>query len=218
MSRVFGQEHIIKYKAKRGNLQPEADPPLAEKSKCGKVSIQMEDLVNKYQKSLMAFIRKKVGDEDVVEELTQDILMAAYKALPTFNGKSSEFSFICGIAKHKITDYYRKKRLKTVLFSVNPIIEEIAEDAITPERDVLKNELKEEIKKTMTELREDYEKILRLKYIDNWKSSQIAKLMKISVKAVESRLIRARKKFQSLWSYDKEKSKEFVEARQPNRN
>ena len=178
----------------------------------------MEDLVNKYQKSLMAFIRKKVGDEDVVEELTQDILMAAYKALPTFNGKSSEFSFICGIAKHKITDYYRKKKLKTVLFSVNPIIEEIAEDAITPERDVLKNELKEEIKKTMTELREDYEKILRLKYIDNWKSSQIAKLMKISVKAVESRLIRARKKFQSLWSYDKEKSKEFVEARQPNRN
>jgi RNA polymerase sigma-70 factor (ECF subfamily) len=178
----------------------------------------MEELVNKYQKSLAAFIRKKIGDEDVVEELTQDILMAAYRALPTFNKKSSEFSFICGIAKHKITDYYRKKKLKTVLFSVNPIIEEIAEDALTPERDVLKNELKEEIKKTMTELREDYEKILRLKYIDNWKSSQIAQLMKISVKAVESRLIRARKKFQSLWNYDKEKSKEFVQARQPNRN
>ena len=145
----------------------------------------MEELVNKYQKSLAAFIRKKIGDEDVVEELTQDILMAAYRALPTFNKKSSEFSFICGIAKHKITDYYRKKKLKTVLFSVNPIIEEIAEDALTPERDVLKNELKEEIKKTMTELREDYEKILRLKYIDNWKSSQIASLMKISVKAVK---------------------------------
>jgi RNA polymerase sigma-70 factor (ECF subfamily) len=178
----------------------------------------MEELVNKYQKSLAAFIRKKIGDEDVVEELTQDILMAAYQALPTFNKKSSEFSFICGIAKHKITDYYRKKKLKTVLFSVNPIIEEIAQDALTPERDVLKNELKEEIKKTMTELREDYEKILRLKYIDNWKSSQIASLMKISVKAVESRLIRARRKFQSLWNYDKEKSKEFIQARQPNRN
>ncbi len=178
----------------------------------------MEELVFKYQKSLMAFVRRKIGDEDVVEELTQDILMAAYQALPAFNKKSSEFSFICGIAKHKITDYYRKKKLKTVLFSVNPVIEEMAEDALTPERDVLKNELKEEIKKTMTELREDYEKILRLKYIDNWKSSQIAQLMKISVKAVESRLIRARKKFQSLWTYDKEKSKEFVQDRQPNRN
>jgi RNA polymerase sigma-70 factor (ECF subfamily) len=178
----------------------------------------MEELVFKYQKSLMAFVRRKIGDEDVVEELTQDILMAAYQALPAFNKKSSEFSFICGIAKHKITDYYRKKKLKTVLFSVNPVIEEMAEDALTPERDVLKNELKKEIKKTMTELKEDYEKILRLKYIDNWKSSQIAQLMKISVKAVESRLIRARKKFQSLWTYDKEKSKEFVQDRQPNRN
>jgi len=178
----------------------------------------VEELINKYQKSIAAFVRKKIGDEDVVEELTQDILMAAYQALPNFNQKSSEFSFICGIAKHKITDYYRKKKLKTVLFSVNPIFEEIAEDALTPERDVLKNELKEEIKKTMTELREDYEKILRLKYVDNWKSSQIAELMKVSVKAVESRLIRARKKFQSLWSYDKEKSKEFVQTRQSNRD
>lgn len=52
----------------------------------------MEELVFKYQKSLMAFVRRKIGDEDVVEELTQDILMAAYQALPAFNKKSSEFS------------------------------------------------------------------------------------------------------------------------------
>lgn len=177
----------------------------------------MEKLVKKYQKSIAGFVRQRIGDEDVVEELTQDILLAAYKAMPNFNGKCSEFSFICGIAKHKITDYYRKKKLKTILFSVDPVFEEIAEEALTPERDVLKEELKSEIRKTMKELRADYGKILRLKYVEDLRSSQIAKMMKLSVKAVESRLIRAKKQFQSLWEYDKKTSKEIVQVDNTNK-
>ena len=178
----------------------------------------MEELIKKYQKSIAGFVRQKISDEGVVEELTQDILLAAYNAMPSFNGKCSEFSFICGIAKHKITDYYRKKKLKTILFSVNPEFEEIAEEALTPERDVLKEELKKEIFKTMKELRADYGKILRLKYVEDWKSSQIAIAMKLSLKAVESRLIRARKQFQSLWEYDKKTNKEVVQADKSNKH
>jgi RNA polymerase sigma-70 factor (ECF subfamily) len=172
----------------------------------------MEELVEKYQKSIAGFVRQKIGDEDVVEELTQDILLAAYNAMPSFNGKCSEFSFICSIAKHKVTDYYRKKKLKTVLFSVNSKFEEIAEEALTPERDVLKDELKKEISKTLKELRADYKKIIRLKYIEGFRSSQIAKMTKLSVKAVESRLIRAKKQFQGLWVYDKKTSKEVIQT------
>jgi RNA polymerase sigma-70 factor (ECF subfamily) len=177
----------------------------------------MEELVNKYQKSLAAFIRKKIGDEDVAEELTQDILMAAYQALPTFNGKSSEFSFICGIAKHKITDYYRKKKLKTILFSTNPVFEEIADQALTPERDVLKNELKEEIKKTFGEIKAGYKNLLRLKYIEGLKTIKIDEMLKISTKAVESRLHRAKKEFQNAWSYDRKKAKEYLEVKSTDR-
>lgn len=178
----------------------------------------MEELVKKYQKSIAGFVRQKIDDEDVVEELTQDILLAAYRAMPNFSGKCSEFSFICGIAKHKIVDYYRKKKIKTILFSVSPEFEEIAQEALTPERDVLKEELKSEIKKTIKELRADYSKILRLKYIENLKSSQIASMMKLSVKAVESRLIRAKKQFQNLWSYDKKTSKETVQIDESNKH
>lgn len=178
----------------------------------------MRMLVEKYQKSIAGFVRQKIGDEDVVEELTQDILMAAYNAMPNFNGKCSEFSFICSIAKHKITDYYRKKKLKTILFSVNPKFEEMMEEAVTPERDVLKEELKKEIGKTMKELRADYGKILRLKYVEDWKSSQIATVMKLSIKAVESRLIRARKQFQNLWDYDSKTNKEIVQVKRSNKS
>lgn len=155
---------------------------------------------------MKGFVQKKIDDPDVVEELTHDILMAGYNSLPTFKKDCSEFSWLCGIAKHKIIDYYRKKKIKTILFSSCPIFEEIADKALTPERDCLKNELKGEIKKTFKEMGEGYKKILRLKYIEGWKIEQIAEKMQLSVKAVESRLMRAKVKFRDNWNYDQRKN------------
>lgn len=177
----------------------------------------MEEFYKKYQRSIKSFVARKIGDEGVVEELTHDILMAGYQSLPIFDHKSSEFSWLCGIAKHKIIDYYRKKKIKTVLFSANPLFEEIASEALSPERDALKNELKQEIAATLRDLNEGYGKIIRLKYISGLRVAEIAKLLKISVKAVESRLLRARRQFAMNWNYGRKKTKEFVKVVNTNR-
>ena len=163
----------------------------------------MDDFYNKYYFGIKKFVSQKIDDEGIVEELTNDIMMAAIMCRPNFDGKCNEFSWICSIAKHKIIDYYRKKKIKTILFSMSPSFEDIADKALTPERDVLKNELKEEIKKTMAELSKGYKDILRLKYIEGMKISEIANNLKITMKAVESKLIRAKKKFREAWIYDK---------------
>ncbi|MBU3935385.1 RNA polymerase sigma factor [Patescibacteria group bacterium] len=163
----------------------------------------MDDFYNKYHRRIRSFVAKKIDDEGVAEELTNDIMLAGINSRPNFSGKSSEFSWLCGIAKHKIIDYYRKKKLKTILFSVSPVFEEIADQALNPERDSLKNELKEEIKKTFKAVGEGYGKILRLKYVEGLAVGQIAKKLKMSVKATESRLFRARKGFSKKWKYEK---------------
>ena len=166
----------------------------------------MEDFYKKYYFGVKKFVSQKIDDEGVAEELTNDIMMAAIMCRSNFGGKCNEFSWICSIAKHKIIDYYRKKKLKTILFSVSPAFEEIADKALTPERDVLKNELKEEIKKTFKELNKGYKDILRLKYIEEMKISEISKNLKLTIKAVESKLIRAKKKFRKAWVYDQKKN------------
>jgi len=156
----------------------------------------------KYYFSLKKFISRHIDDEGVVDELINDIFLAAFASYSNFRHQSSEFSWLCSIAKHKIIDYYRKKKLKTILFSLNPVFEDIADHALTPERDCLKNELKAEIKSTLTKLSKGYHQILRLKYIDGWRIREIAKFLKISVKAVESRLIRAKRQFVANWNYE----------------
>ena len=171
----------------------------------------MEDLYRKYYKGVRGFIARKIDDEGVAEELTNDTLRSAIESMPNFSGRCSEFSFICSIAKHKVIDYYRKKKLKTILFSASPLFEEIADRALTPERDVLKNELKTEIEKTLLEMGAGYSRLLRLKYIDGWRIAKIAEMTATSVKSVESKLIRAKRQFQQLWHYDRKKTKELVE-------
>ncbi|MGI5840928.1 MAG: RNA polymerase sigma factor [Patescibacteria group bacterium] len=163
----------------------------------------MKKFYKKYYKSIKSFVLKRVDDEGVAEELVNDILYSGMKSLVTYQGNGSEFSWLCGIAKHKIVDYYRKKKIKTILFSSSPVFEEVADAALSPERDCLKNELVDEIEATLGEINEGYKKILRLKYIDGLKVKEIAKVLKVSGKAVESKLIRAKKSFRLAWNYDK---------------
>ena len=163
----------------------------------------MEDCYKKYYFGLKKFISQKIDDEGVVEEITNDVMLAVINSEKNYLQKCSQFSWICSIAKHKIIDYYRKKKIKQVLFSNNPVYEEIADKALTPERDALKNELLEEIKDTFAELNEGYGKLLRLKYVDGLKIREISKMLKISLKAVESRLSRAKKQFRQAWNYDR---------------
>jgi RNA polymerase sigma-70 factor, ECF subfamily len=166
----------------------------------------MKDFYNKYYSSLKGFISRKIDDEDVIEEIADDVMVAANLSKDNFNGKCSEFTWLCSIAKHKIVDYFRKKRIKTVLFSVSPVFEEIADKALGPERDALKNELKEEIFKTFKEIGKGYKKVLQLKYLQGWKVKKIAENLEVSEKAIESKLVRARKKFKEVWVYDQKKN------------
>ena len=170
----------------------------------------MREFYKKYYWSIKKFITKKIDDQGIVEELSNDVIWAAWESRDKFLNNSNEFSWICGIAKHKIVDYYRKKKIKTILFSVSPVFEEIADNALTPEKDCLKNELVAEVRRVLKDIKKDYKKILRLKYLKGMAIKEIAKMLGSSEKSIESKLGRARLNFREVWSYDRKKNKENI--------
>ena len=172
----------------------------------------MDSLYQKHYLHLFHFVSGKIADPDTANQIANDSLLAAIDSYSTFRHQSAEFSWICSIANHKIIDYYRKKKLKTVLFSHLPFFEDLAVSALTPERDTLKNELFTEVRNTLDELTAGYRQILRLKYLEGLKIKQIASLLDLTTKAVESRLIRAKAKFRLLWIYDHPPSTKTVSS------
>ncbi len=153
----------------------------------------------RYKDSLLTVVERKAKSKKDAQDIVQETFISSLNSLPNFEFRSSLFSWLCSIAHHETVDYYRKQKLKTVLFSKFPFLKDWADEALGPEKEYLKEELKEEVKNVLNQLSEGYEQILRLKYIEGLSMKAIAKRLKITTKAVESRLYRARKRFKHLW-------------------
>lgn len=153
-----------------------------------------------YRPRLLKFILRKIGRFEDAEEIVQDTLASAIYSLPSFLGQSRLFSWLCGIAKHEIADFYRKKRIKAVLFSHFPGLETIASKALSPQMALEEKELREKILRCFFELAEGYREVLRLKYAEGLSLHQMAWRFKKTAKAMEMRLRRARQAFAKKWN------------------
>ncbi|MBU2592418.1 MAG: RNA polymerase sigma factor [Patescibacteria group bacterium] len=177
---------------------PDCEKVLVEEL-LGKSQFTLKKFFGKFKQPLFFFLLKRVDNEEDAKDILQETFISALRALPGFEFRCPLFSWLCAIAKHETIDFYRKKKLKTVLASRVPFFEEIADQALGPEGKHLKQELKQEIKNVLCQLSEGYSKILRLKYVDGLSMKTIAQILEITVKAVESKLGRAKNKFKELW-------------------
>jgi RNA polymerase sigma-70 factor (ECF subfamily) len=66
--------------------------------------------VDQYGDYLHRFALSRVKDPSVAEELVQETFLAALRSQENFQGRSSPRTWLIAILKHKIIDYYRKKR------------------------------------------------------------------------------------------------------------
>lgn len=160
---------------------------------------EIKHFLKKFEKPLLSFIKKRANSEEDAKDILQETFISTLRSLPEFEFRSPIFSWLCSIAKHETVDFYRKKKVKTVISAKIPFFEEIVDQALGPEGKQLKEELKEEVKNILFKLSEGYSKILRLKYVDRLSVKTIAQKLKVSVKAVESRLTRARNQFKEKW-------------------
>lgn len=152
-------------------------------------------LVALYQRPILNFIRRQIKDTYLAEEIAQDVFIEFFESLRNFRQDSSLKTFLFSIAKYKVIDTIRKKKIKKILFSALPpyVVEGLKTILLDDEID--RKELQSKIQSVFEKLPNDYQLILRLKYMDNRPVREIAAILRLSFKATESLLYRARKAF-----------------------
>lgn len=148
-----------------------------------------------FKPSLLTFIRSRVDKREDCEEILQDTLLSTIEALRDFSFKCSLFTFICAIGKRKIIDFYRKRKIKKVVFSQLPVAEPLLATFFGPEEVFDEQYIKQKIKDTFLKIAPKYRKILKLKYVYGYSVAEIARILAISFKSAESQLFRARQAF-----------------------
>jgi len=157
------------------------------------------ELFQKYHSPVYNFVYKQLKDRAVADELTQDIFVSIIESLRDFRFQCSLKTFIFTIARNKIIDHFRKKKIKRILFSALPHFVVEGLNAVMMDDDLEKKQLQEDIENTFHKLPRDYQLILRLKYIENRSVRYIATRLLRTFKSTESLLFRARNAFKQIY-------------------
>lgn len=148
-----------------------------------------------YAPKIKHYVHAKVGVYEDAEDLVQDILFSFLEAARDFRGNSSIQTYVYTIAHHKVIDYYRRKKIKQLVFSQLPQLESLISPLLDPQAQLDVTLVQEKIQRVLSSLLPVHRSVLLLKYLDGVTVAEIAKQLSITLKSAESRLFRARRAF-----------------------
>ncbi len=157
------------------------------------------EFVTTYTDAVYSFIRRRLNPrQDLVDDLVQDVFIAAWENLARFRGSSSLRGWLLGIARHKVEDHYRR-----LLQDAHPLDAELAEILPDLSADVeavaARERVEQQARKVLNEMPQHYSVALLWRYWERRSARDVAQATGRSEKAVERLLARAREQFRRRW-------------------
>jgi RNA polymerase sigma-70 factor (ECF subfamily) len=150
--------------------------------------------------SVYGYIRRRVFPRlDLVDDLVQDVFVAALGSLRTFSGTSSLRTWLLGIARHKVEDHYRKCLSQPTM----PFDDEadVAESVEASYDEVLdRTRRHERVQRVLAGLPDVYRIVLQWRYWEKRSARDMARAAGKTEKAIERLLARARHEFRRRWN------------------
>ncbi|MFC5045398.1 sigma-70 family RNA polymerase sigma factor [Aquimarina hainanensis] len=150
------------------------------------MDVQITQLYN----PLLGYIKKRVRNIEDAEDLTQDVFFKLAKS--NNDGIDNLKSWVYTIAKNTITDYYRKKHLRTDRIEEASFFKE--ETTENPGQ-----ELSNCIGAFVQQLPEEYRELLILSELKEVPQKEIAAQLNMNYVTVRSKVQRGRKKLKQLF-------------------
>ncbi len=158
-------------------------------------------LYSRYGEPLFAFIHHRLDEPGPdAKEVWQETWLAALKSLPSYRGRSRFFTWLGGIARHKIADHYRRQARAPVDLFSNISGEHLAglmDNGPLPEEILEQRAIRARVVDALATLRQEYRTALTARYADDGSVEEVARLLGKSYKAAESLLSRARAAFRA---------------------
>ncbi len=141
-------------------------------------------------------------DADAAEEVAQATICKAIAKLATYRGEAALFTWLCTFCRHEISTYYKRNKLASRhvdLIEDTPEVRAALESAGTnldgPEKAFDRAEIGRLVQVALDQLPSHYGSALEWKYLEGVSVKEIASRLKLSPKAAESLLTRAREAF-----------------------
>ena len=159
------------------------------------------EFVSAHADTVYAYVRHRLAPRiDRADDVVQDVFLAALAGLHAFSGASSLQSWLLGIARHKVEDFYRRRlREPDAIAEPGAPDEPAAEEPFNIEERIDRARAAEKTHRILSMLPETYSIALLWRYWENRSVREIAASSGKTEKAIERLLARARTRFRELW-------------------
>jgi RNA polymerase sigma factor (sigma-70 family) len=149
------------------------------------------DIVADHQARVTRLACRLLGWPNDVEDVVQDVFLAALEHLPRFRGDSSLATWLTAIAVNKCRSVRRRRllRLRLLSWARGRLPRQAGQAA---DCGPLRRERHEQVRRAVGRLPGRLREVVVLRYLEEMPIEQIAKVLRISPGAVGSRLHRAR--------------------------
>jgi RNA polymerase sigma-70 factor (ECF subfamily) len=163
----------------------------------------MNELIKKYQKRVYNTDYGMSLNYDTAWDISQEAFVKAVRALPSFRGDSSFWTFLCRIVINTFYDHKRKVKSPGYAANFSDYSDDEdkrmfeVRDVINIEEDFEKKELKDRLKSALSALTDAQRQVFILKNNEGLKIREIAGVLNISEGTVKSHLNRSVEKIKN---------------------
>ena len=166
-----------------------------------------DELVTRHRGRIFAMIRNMIHQEADAWDLSQEVFIKAWHALPKFEAKAKVSTWLYRIAHNTVYDWARKRKIESAGEFNDEIFERERIDSASfttpsggesPDATMANGELRVKIQIALGKLSPDHREVVILKDVQGLSYKEIAEAMSSTLGTVMSRLFYARQKLQAL--------------------
>ena len=174
--------------------EPSADARLFQRFSAGDASA-FDEVVATHQQRVARLAQRLLGWPQDVEDVVQDVFLAALGNLKNFRGDSSLATWLATITLNKCRSHRRKRflRWRSLRQKESETLAEQEAPGETTETETL-----ERVRRAVRALPARYREVVVLHYLEEMPVAEVGKVLRISRGAAEVRLHRARTRMKTL--------------------
>jgi RNA polymerase sigma-70 factor (ECF subfamily) len=157
-----------------------------------------DTLVRIYWKRVFSIAYKFVAQFDEAEDLTQEIFVKLFRALPTFDRRASFDTWLTRVSRNLCIDRYRRRRREEHRFTDEIDPDAIQLDELVPRPDVTLEQRDQVamVRRPLAKLPPTYREAVALRDVHELSYEAIARRLQLPEGTVKSRINRGRKELQ----------------------
>jgi RNA polymerase sigma-70 factor (ECF subfamily) len=157
-----------------------------------------EELVRRYQRPIVAYVYRMVGDYDAALDLTQEVFIKVYNSLARYRAEYKFSTWIYRIAHNAAIDHLRRHNTRFEDLEresgdgSGSYERPLASGAPTPEQLSERSERRAEIEEVVENLSPAYRELITLRHALDFSYDEIAEVTGLPLGTVKNRIFRAR--------------------------